>query len=115
LSRSSPRFAHRPLARVPIAAGLSAVVVLLLLGIGIARAKSPVDLRQERKNLPYRFRTVATMTRGLAVQRGWITHQRYADAGGDGIDDLFRANDHGICGSPWTPAGAAPTGSRTCR
>jgi hypothetical protein len=46
---------------VPIAAGLSAVVLLLLLGIGIARAKSPVDLRQERKNLPYRFRTVATM------------------------------------------------------
>ncbi len=107
MSRSSPRFAHRPLASVPIAAGLSAVVLLLLLGIGIARAKSPVDLRQERKNLPYRFRTVATMTRGLAVQRGWITHQRYADAGGDGADDLFRANDHGICGSPWTPAGAA--------
>ncbi|MBK8164384.1 MAG: hypothetical protein IPK64_00315 [bacterium] len=105
MSRSSPRFARRLPLRVRIAAVVLVVAALLLLGVGRAPSKAPVDLRQERDNLPYRFRTVATMVRGLAIQRGWITHQLYADIDGDGVDDHFRASDQGICGTLWTPAG----------
>jgi hypothetical protein len=83
------------------AAGLSMGLVLACLVAGaIATAGSPVDLRKERHRLPWRFRAVATIAPGMATERGWITHQLCADAGADGVDDLFRANDHGICGTP---------------
>jgi signal transduction histidine kinase len=77
-------------------------VCLVVAGAG----ESAVDLRKDGRRLPWRFRTVATAAPGLAPERGWITHQHCADAGGDGVDDQFRANNHGICGSIWTPGGA---------
>ncbi len=76
-------------------------VCLVVAGAG----DSSVDLRKESRRLPWRFRAVATAAPGLAHERGWVTHQHYADAGADGVDDLFRANDHGICGTPMTPNG----------
>lgn len=106
MSRSSPRFAHRLPLRLPATLGLSLALMFVCLAAEAVAAGSPVDLRQERRRLPWRFRIVATAAPGLAPERGWITHQHYADAGGDGVDDQFRANDHGICGSIWTPAGA---------
>lgn len=82
------------------------MVLVLVVAVFVAGAgKNTVDLRQERGHLPFRFRAVATAAPALVRERGWITHQAFADAGADGVDDLFRANDHGICGSPWSPAG----------
>lgn len=87
-----------------------AIVTMVLLALGCVfisgAAKNTVDLRHSRGHVPFRLRAVAEAAKGLARERGWITHQMYADAGADSVDDLFRANNHGICGSPWSRSGA---------
>jgi signal transduction histidine kinase len=100
VNRPSPRFAHRLLARLLVIAIVTMVVAVLA-----GAAQDSVDLRENRGHLPWRFRTVATAAKGLARERGWITHEMYADVDGDGVDDKFRANDHGICGALSTPDG----------
>lgn len=86
---------------------IATMVLMFVAAVFIAGAgKDAVDLRRHRGHVPWRFRAVVEAAKGLARERGWITHQVYADAGGDGVDDLFRANNHGICGTPWTKDGA---------
>lgn len=82
----------------PIAA-MMALLVVIAAASTAAGAPRPVDLRVTPRHLPYAFRNVMSMPRGLYREGGWLTYRLYADTERRGIDDVFRPTEVGIVGS----------------
>ena len=82
----------------PIAA-MMALLVVVAAASTVAGAPRPVDLRATPGWLPYAFRNVMSMPRGLCREGGWFTYRLYTDTEHRGVDDVFRPTEVGIIGS----------------